>query len=56
MPFLFFAGVALLGAAVQLHRERPDDRARALEILLVWRSGSSASSALASATASCSQP
>lgn len=37
MPFLFFAAIALIGAAVHIHRDgRPRSRARSLEILLVW--------------------
>lgn len=36
MPFLFFAAIALLGAAVHIHREKPQSRARGLEIVLVW--------------------
>jgi NADH:ubiquinone oxidoreductase subunit 6 (subunit J) len=37
MPFLFFAAVALVGAAVHIHRDaQPRSRARTLEILLVW--------------------
>ena len=37
MPFLFFAAIALLGAAVQLHRDKQHrSRARTLEIFLVW--------------------
>jgi hypothetical protein len=37
MPFLFFAGIALIGATVQVYRER-DSRsgARAIEIFLIW--------------------
>jgi NADH:ubiquinone oxidoreductase subunit 6 (subunit J) len=36
VPFLFFAAVALIGAAVQAHREGDRDAARTLEIFLVW--------------------
>lgn len=37
MPFLFFAGLALIGAAIHLHRDkRPRTTARTLEIFLVW--------------------
>lgn len=37
MPFIFFSVVALLGAAITLHRDsRPRSAARTLEILLVW--------------------
>jgi hypothetical protein len=36
VPFLFFAAIALLGAAVHAHRERHKGPARALEIFLVW--------------------
>jgi hypothetical protein len=37
MPFLFFAAIALIGAAVHIHRDgRPRSRARSLEIVLVW--------------------
>ena len=37
MPFLFFAAIALIGAAVHAHRDaRPRSRARTLEIFLVW--------------------
>jgi hypothetical protein len=37
VPFLFFAAIALLGAAVHLHRDdQPRSRARTLEIFLVW--------------------
>jgi hypothetical protein len=37
MPFLFFAAIALIGAAVHIQRDRhPRSRARSLEILLVW--------------------
>lgn len=37
MPFLFFAAIALVGAAVHIHRDgRPRSGARSLEILLVW--------------------
>lgn len=37
MPFLFFAAIALIGAAVHLHRDsRPRSRSRTLEIFLVW--------------------
>ncbi len=36
MPFLFFAAVALIGAAIHAHRERDRGAARTLEIFLVW--------------------
>jgi len=37
MPFLFFALIALLGAAVHRHRDdQPGSTARSLEIFLVW--------------------
>ncbi|HXQ89785.1 MAG TPA: DUF6790 family protein [Solirubrobacterales bacterium] len=37
MPFLFFAAVALIGAAVHVHRDsQPRSTARTLEIFLVW--------------------
>jgi hypothetical protein len=37
MPFLFFAAIALVGAAVHIHRDgRPRSRERSLEIVLVW--------------------
>ena len=37
MPFLVFAAIALIGAAVHLHRDaQPRSAARTLEILLVW--------------------
>ncbi len=37
MPFLFFAAIALIGAAVHIHWDRgPRSRARSLEILLIW--------------------
>lgn len=37
MPFLFFSAIALLGAAVQLHRDgRPRSAARSFEIFLIW--------------------
>ena len=37
MPFLFFAAIALIGAAIHLHRdEQPRSAARTLEIFLVW--------------------
>ncbi len=37
MPFLFFAAIALLGAAIHRHRDsRPRSAARTLEIFLVW--------------------
>ncbi|HEU5061993.1 MAG TPA: DUF6790 family protein [Solirubrobacterales bacterium] len=37
MPFLFFAAIALIGAAIHAHRERETrDSARALEIFLIW--------------------
>jgi hypothetical protein len=36
MPFLFFAAIALIGAAVHLRRDhQPRSRARTLEIFLV---------------------
>lgn len=37
MPFLFFAAIALIGAAIHVHRDsRPRSTARTLEIFLVW--------------------
>ena len=36
MPFLFFAAIALIGAAAHAHRERHKGAARTLEIFLVW--------------------
>ena len=37
MPFLFFVVIALVGAAIHLHRDsRPRSAARTLEIFLVW--------------------
>jgi hypothetical protein len=37
VPFLFFAAIALLGAAIHLYRDsRPRSTARTLEIFLVW--------------------
>jgi hypothetical protein len=37
VPFLFFAAIALLGAAIHLHRDsQPRSTARTLEIFLVW--------------------
>jgi hypothetical protein len=37
VPFLFFAAIALIGAAIHLHRDsRPRSTARTLEIFLVW--------------------
>ncbi len=37
MPFLFFAAVALVGAAIHRHRDtQPRSIARSLEIFLVW--------------------
>ncbi|HET7588893.1 MAG TPA: DUF6790 family protein [Solirubrobacterales bacterium] len=36
MPFLFFAAIALIGAAVHARRERDEGAARTLEIFLVW--------------------
>jgi len=37
MPFLFFAAIALAGAAIHRHRdEQPRSAARTLEIFLVW--------------------
>jgi NADH:ubiquinone oxidoreductase subunit 6 (subunit J) len=37
MPFLFFAALALIGAAIHLHRDKqPRSSARTLEIFLVW--------------------
>jgi len=37
VPFLFFAAVALIGAAVHVHRDsQPRSTARTLEIFLVW--------------------
>jgi len=37
MPFLFFAAIALVGAAIHRHRDKqPRSTARTLEIFLVW--------------------
>jgi hypothetical protein len=37
MPFLFFAAIALIGAAIHRHRDsQPRSAARTLEIFLVW--------------------
>ncbi|HEX5990098.1 MAG TPA: DUF6790 family protein [Solirubrobacterales bacterium] len=37
MPFLFFAAIALIGAAIHAHRDRqPHSTARTLEIFLIW--------------------
>ena len=37
MPFLFFAAIALLGAAIHVHRDsQPRSTARTLEIFLIW--------------------
>lgn len=37
MPFLFFAAIALIGAAIHRHRdEQPRGTARTLEIFLIW--------------------
>lgn len=37
MPFLFFAAIALIGAAIHRHRdEQPRSAARSFEIFLVW--------------------
>ncbi|MFL5872006.1 MAG: DUF6790 family protein [Solirubrobacterales bacterium] len=37
MPFLFFAAIALIGAAIQAHRQpRPRSTGRTLEIFLIW--------------------
>ncbi len=37
MPFVFFSAVALVGAAIHLHRDsQPRSAARTFEILLVW--------------------
>ncbi len=37
MPFLFFAAIALIGAAIHAHRDsQPRSSARTLEIFLVW--------------------
>lgn len=37
MPFPFFAAIALVGAAIHLHRDsQPRSTARTLEIFLVW--------------------
>lgn len=37
MPFLFFAAIALIGAAIQAHRQpRPRNAGRTLEIFLIW--------------------
>jgi hypothetical protein len=37
VPFLFFAAIALIGAAIHLHRDKqPRSSARTLDIFLVW--------------------
>jgi hypothetical protein len=37
MPFLFFAAIALIGAAVHRHRDKqPRSTARTLELFLIW--------------------
>lgn len=37
MPFLFFAAIALVGAAIHRHRDKQDrSTARTLEIFLIW--------------------
>ncbi len=37
MPFVFFTALALIGAAIHLHRDdQPRSAARTLEIVLVW--------------------
>jgi hypothetical protein len=36
MPFLFFAAVALIGAAIHRHRDKQPGAARSFEIFLVW--------------------
>jgi hypothetical protein len=36
MPFLFFAAIALIGAAIRAHRERDKGAGRTIEIFLVW--------------------
>jgi hypothetical protein len=37
VPFLFFAAVALIGAAIHVHRDsQPHSTARTLEIFLIW--------------------
>lgn len=37
MPFLFFSAIALIGAAIHLHRDsQPRSTARTAEIFLVW--------------------
>jgi hypothetical protein len=37
MPFLFFAAIALIGAAIHLHRDhQPRSAARTTEIFLIW--------------------
>ncbi len=37
MPFLFFAAIALIGAAIHRHRDaQPHSTARTLEIFLIW--------------------
>jgi len=36
VAFLFFAAIALIGAAIHAHRERDNGAARTLEIFLVW--------------------
>jgi len=37
MPFLFFAAISLIGAAIHLHRDRrPRSAARTFEIFFVW--------------------
>ena len=37
MPFLFFTAIALIGAAIHLHRDdQPRSSARTVEVLLIW--------------------
>jgi hypothetical protein len=37
MPFLFFAAIALIGAAIHLHRDsRPRSAGRTIEVFLIW--------------------
>jgi hypothetical protein len=37
MPFIFFSAIALIGAAIHLHRDsQPRSTARTLEIVFVW--------------------
>jgi len=37
MPFLFFAAIALIGAAIHVHRDKqPRSTGRTIEIFLIW--------------------